>query len=161
MQFSTKMGSSKFAFQHQYFFICQKKMNLKNIHIGQLIHKRVTELSTDPIRISNFMNCTEIEITKMYNSESLDTKTLLKWSKLLEYDFFRIYVQHLILFAPQTKNQDNKTSLPVFRKNIYTIEVIDFILERMECGDMTKNEIIDQYKIPKTTLFKWIEKYKK
>lgn len=136
-------------------------MDLKSIHIGQLIHKRVTELSTDPVRISNFMNCTEVEITEMYQSESLDTKVLLKWSKLLEYDFFRIYVQHLIYFAPQTKNQNNKTALPIFRKNIYTTEVIDFILKRIESGDMTKNEIMDQYKIPKTTLYKWIGKYKK
>jgi hypothetical protein len=51
-----------------------------------------------------------------------------------------------------------KNKLPQFRKNIYTRELIDFILEKMEKGEMTKAEII-RYKIPKTTLYKWISKY--
>lgn len=83
---------------------------------------------------------------------------------LLEYDFFRIYTQHLILYAPPSaKEQDSKTeksSLPQFRKNIYTKEIIEFILEQIDTRQMTKNKIMERYRIPKTTLYKWISKYK-
>ena len=114
-------------------------------------------------RICNFFKCKEKEVTEMYQAKSLDTEILLKWSKLLEYDFFRIYTQHLILYAPPVKQEENenneKSSLPQFRKNIYTKEIIDFILEQISNGKMTKNEVIERYRIPKTTLYKWISKY--
>jgi hypothetical protein len=139
-------------------------LNFKNIHIGQMIKERVTESEMETLRICNFFNCTEDEVIEMYQQENLPTDILLKWSKLLEYDFFRIYTQHLILYAPPSaKEQDSKTeksSLPQFRKNIYTKEIITFILEQIDSGAMTKIEVMEQYKIPKTTLYKWIDKYK-
>ncbi|WP_316932466.1 hypothetical protein [Chryseobacterium sp. StRB126] len=101
----------------------------------------------------------------MFLQEQLDTHTLLKWCKLLEYDFFRIYSQHLILYAPparvnySTSIKENGSQLPQFRKNIYTKEVIDFILESIEYKEKTKEQIISEYKIPKTTLHNWIKKY--
>ena len=140
-------------------------MNFKDIHIGSFINQRVTENGIEISRICNFLKCTKKEISKMYESKSLDTELLLRWSKLLEYDFFRIYSQHLILYAPisadEKANQQNvNTSLPQFRKNIYTKEIIDFILEQIEKKEMTKNQIIKRYRIPKTTLYKWISKHK-
>ncbi|OCA78292.1 transposase [Chryseobacterium contaminans] len=141
-------------------------MNFKNIHIGNLIGQQVAESGTDMSRICNFMNCTEDEIKKMLSSENLPTDILLKWSKLLEYDFFRLYSQHLILFAPpaarhkkQEKHDPHKSALPQFRKSIYSKEVIDFCLEQIATGKMTKNKVIERYCIPKTTLYKWISKY--
>lgn len=138
-------------------------MNFKNIHIGILINQAVTESGIEMSRICNFFKCKEKEVTEMYQAKSLDTEILLKWSKLLEYDFFRIYTQHLILYAPPVKQEENenneKSSLPQFRKNIYTKEIIDFILEQISNGKMTKNEVIERYRIPKTTLYKWISKY--
>ncbi|WP_276967596.1 transposase, partial [Chryseobacterium sp.] len=108
-------------------------MNFKNISIGELIKKKVLELAIQMTRICNFFNCTEKEINDMFNADSIDTELLLKWSKLLEYDFFRLYTQHLILYAPPNNNKKNKitTSLPQFRKNIYTKDIIDFILEQI------------------------------
>ena len=139
-------------------------LNFKNIHIGQMIKERIAESEMETLRICNFFNCTEDEVIEMYQQENLPTDILLKWSKLLEYDFFRIYTQHLILYAPPSaKEQDSKTeksSLPQFRKNIYTKEIITFILEQIDSGAMTKIEVMEQYKIPKTTLYKWIDKYK-
>ena len=140
-------------------------MNFKDIHIGYFINQRVTENGIEISRICNFLKCTEKEISKMYQSKSLDTELLLRWSKLLEYDFFRIYSQHLILYAPisadEKANQQNvNTSLRQFRKNIYTKEIIDFILEQIEKKEMTKNQIMERYRIPKTTLYKWISKHK-
>ncbi|AZA77306.1 hypothetical protein EG347_07200 [Chryseobacterium sp. G0186] len=82
----------------------------------------------------------------------------------MEYDFFRMYSQYLILYAPQSglnyNNSENKKSvLPQYRKNIYTRELVDFILEQIENGVKTKTQIIEEYRIPKTTLYKWLNKY--
>lgn len=141
-------------------------MNFKNIHIGSLIEKKVAESEIKSYRICKFIHCTEAQISEMYKAPSLDTDLLLRWSKLLEYDFFRLYTQHLILYAPPGPEKrdlmKNRSSLlPVFRKNIYTKEIIDFILELIRTGKKTKPEIIQQYKIPKTTLYKWISKQNK
>lgn len=62
-------------------------MNFKNIHIGQMMRETIVESGTEVSRICNIFNCTEEEIQSMLDSESLDTEILLKWSKLLEYDF--------------------------------------------------------------------------
>ncbi|GEN72696.1 hypothetical protein CLA01_27680 [Chryseobacterium lathyri] len=143
-------------------------MNFKHIHIGTLINKAVTESGIEISRICNFFKCTEKEIEEMYQQKSMDTELLLKWSKLLEYDFFRLFCQHLILYAPPSAIQktehslnNKKPTLPQFRKNIYTKELIDFILELINTGVKTKLQIMEDYRIPKTTLYKWINKYKK
>ncbi|WP_353165450.1 transposase [Empedobacter brevis] len=142
--------------------------NFKEIHIGKLLNQLVTEQEISIARVCNFMKCTEKEVEEMYNMKSLDTEVLLKWSKLLEYDFFRLYSQHLILYAPIGKKiytedveNNNKSALPRFRKNVYTKEVIDYILNKIETGEMKSTEVIERYQIPKTTLYKWISKYKK
>lgn len=129
-----------------------------------MIQERVKEQDVEMSRICNFLKCTEEEILKMYKQKSLDSEILLRWSKLLDYDFFRLYSQHLIFYAPvsaENTSKDNPTSLPVFRKNIYTREVIEFILEKITKKEMTKVEVMEKYRIPKTTLYKWISKYKK
>ena len=137
-------------------------MNFKDIHIDYFINQRVTENGIEISRICNFLKCTKKEISKMYESKSLDTELLLRWSKLLEYDFFRIYSQHLIFYTPPSKGDSSpekaNTQLPQFRKNIYTKEVIDFIIEQITTGEMSKKEIIEKYNIPKTTLYKWLSK---
>ena len=131
-----------------------------------MIKERIAESEMETLRICNFFNCTEDEVIEMYQQENLPTDILLKWSKLLEYDFFRIYSQHLILYAPPSANEkrskeNKKQTIPEFRKNIYTKEVIDFIIEQIDTEKMTKKQIIERYNIPKTTLYKWISKYKK
>ncbi|BEV05400.1 transposase [Chryseobacterium gambrini] len=138
--------------------------NFKNIHLGRLLKQRVDECRISNERICNFFKCDSIKINHMYNSESIDVMDLLRWSKLLEYDFFRLYSQHLILYSPPGSESEfssklRKTKLPSFRKNIYTKELIDFIIQSLNNGKKTKDQIINQYKIPKTTLYKWLKKY--
>ena len=132
-----------------------------------MLEKQIAESGIEISRICNFLKCSEENVLEMYQAKSLDTEILLRWIKLLEYDFFRLYSQHLILYAPTSatsnKNKQktsDKTSLPQFRKNIYTKEVIDFILELLKTGEMTKMEVIERYKVPKTTLYKWISKHR-
>lgn len=141
-------------------------MNFKEIHIGQMVEISVAESGIGISQISNFFRCSEDEINEMYSQENLPADILLKWSKLLEYDFFRLYSQHLILYAPvaavekQEKRKRQKINLPQFRKNMYSKEVIDFILEQIETGKMSKTDVMERYMIPKTTLYKWIAKHK-
>ena len=128
-----------------------------------MMREMVTESGIAISRICNFFKFSEEELKAAYSQRSLDTELLLKWSKLLDYDFFRIYTQHLILYAPPSAEQKDKkkqTSLPKFRKNIYTQEIINFVLEQIESGKMSKPQVIEKYGIPKTTLYKWISKFK-
>lgn len=137
----------------------------KEIHVGNLIQERVEELEIPMSRIVNFLAIEEEDIIAAYEQESLDTVSLLKWSKLLDYDFFRIFTQHLIIYAPSSSPHSQKngkpSNLPQFRKNIYTREIIEFILELIHSEAKTPQQIIKEYRIPKTTLYKWIMKYKK
>jgi hypothetical protein len=142
-------------------------MNLKNINIGPLIKQYVRENNIEMDRICNFLNSTEEEILHMYQSTVLDTELLLRWSKLLEYDFFRLYSQHLVLYSPPSSMDYNqmldkkkcKSSLPLFRKNLYTKEIIKFILGKIDKGEMSKTQVVNEYKIPRSTLYKWLYKY--
>nr|WP_315034699.1 transposase [uncultured Chryseobacterium sp.] len=131
--------------------------------MGELIQTRISELNIEMLRICNFFKCSENEVTEMIKCRSLDCELLLKWSKLLQYDFFRLYSQHLILYSPlpSMKNlvTDKDSKLPQFRKNIYSKDIVDFILEMVTTGVKSKNEIITEYQIPKTTLYKWLKKY--
>lgn len=140
-------------------------MLFKDIHLGKLIQERVKETGFPIERLVNFLKCSEKDIENMYNNKSIESEMLLKWSKLLQYDFFRIYSQHLLLYSPPSSSdyykntKDQKTKLPEFRKNIYTIEIIEFIIDLIRSNNKTKQEIINEYKIPKTTLYKWLKKY--
>lgn len=139
---------------------------LKEIFIGKLIKQRIEELEISEQRLSNYLKKTVDEMNEIFNSSTIDVELLLKFSKILEYDFFRLYSQHLIFYSPPSaaiEDGKNKTTkaLPVFRKNIYTKEVIDFIIELITTDTKTKQQIIEEYRIPKTTLYKWLSKYKK
>lgn len=137
---------------------------MKEIHIGSLIKKRVEELNIDTKRIISFFKIySEKDINTQYDNASIDTSDLLKWSKLLEYDFFRIYTQHIILYAPVGKVDSTlspkSTSLPNYRKNVYTKEIIDFVLDLYTKENKKIQEISDEYNIPKNTIHNWIKKY--
>lgn len=141
---------------------------LKNIHIGELIEIKWKSTGISIERTCNFFKATEPEIQKIFKQNTMNSECLLKWSKLLEYDFFRLYSQHLMLYSPPTYSgrdisktkKGNNSDFPVFRKNLYTQEIILFILEQVRLGEKTKNQIMEDYRIPKTTLYKWLEKYK-
>lgn len=136
-------------------------MNMKNIHIGSLIRSKVEEYQIPVERITKFLDSTEEDVEEMYHEKSIDTDILLKWCKLLKFDFFRFYTGHLILYAPQTRGNNiisDKGHTMVFRKSIYTQEVKDFILQKIEIGAMTAQEVVLRYRIPKTTLYKWMKK---
>lgn len=138
-------------------------MLFKEIIIGEFIQQKVVENKIDIIRICNFFKCSEAEIKDMYKSEDLPTNILLQWCKLLEFDFFRLYSQHLILYAPPNRQTGSvavqKLGRMTFKKNLYTEEVIRFIIEMIREEKKTKKQIVEEYRIPKTTLYKWLQKF--
>ncbi|WP_223558966.1 transposase [Chryseobacterium lathyri] len=138
--------------------------DFKNIHIGSLIKHLIEGREIETDRVCKFIKCTDEELAVILSREFLGSDLILRFSILLEYDFFRIYSQYLILYAPPSKLSstisDKKVSLPQFKKkSLYTKEIIDFILELISSGKKTKRQVIEEYKIPKTTLYKWISKY--
>ncbi|MBP2616978.1 transposase [Chryseobacterium jejuense] len=141
--------------------------SFRNIHIGNCINRRIKETETDISRICNFFKLPETVIQEMLVQESIDSEFLLKWSKVLDYDFFRLYSQHLILYSPptsskyQVKIKNKKYTSLQFKKSLYTREIIDFILEQLTLKEKTEQQIISDYKIPKSTLHRWKIKYKK
>ncbi len=135
-------------------------MIYKDIHIGSFIKNIVDERDISMARISNFFKCTEAEVAGMYASKSLNITVLMKWSKLLEYDFFVLYSQHLILYSHESK-YNVETKLPIFKKKLYTKEVIAFIQDLVENKKMTNSEILKRYNIPRTTFYKWIKQEEK
>lgn len=143
------------------------KFDYKNIHIGKLISVLVENRNIEENRIEKLFKCESFDLEKVYKSESLDANQLLKWSKLLDYDLFRVYSQHLLLYSSVNTSKINyisssnnhESKVPSFKKNIYTPEIIEFILSLINNKEKTISEVIKEYKIPKTTLYRWIKKY--
>ena len=144
-----------------------KTTKFKDIHIGTLIKIRMQECNVSIERAALFLKMDEDDIELFFEQQSINTELLLRWSKLLEYDFFRIYTQHLILFSPQDPNKKKRkenleeTKLPIFKKNIYTQEVIEYLVDLVESGKKTFRDIQDEYNVPSTTVFRWSNKYGK
>jgi hypothetical protein len=115
-------------------------MDFKHIHIGSLLKQYVELCKVENSRICNFFKCSELDIDQMYTSESLESNLLLKWCKLLKYDFFRLYSHHLTLYSPPSKIVETveKKNFPHFRKNMYTREIIDFIIKQIDTGKKNK-----------------------
>jgi len=128
-----------------------------------MIQTRWKELGISLERTCNFFDYSVDEVEQTFNKTQIETDLLLKWCKLLEYDFFRLYSHHLILYAPSAPSKYNKnkgtTSLPEFRKSVYTKEVIDYIMNQITNNEKTPGQVIDEYRIPKTTLYRWMHKY--
>lgn len=148
--------------EHCIYKLIMEKNNFKYINIGELIKTLVYERDIEMNRLCKNFNCDEKQINIYYESESLDSKLLLKWSKILEYDLFRLYSQHLILYAPSTKSKlatTKKSNVPQFRKNIYTFEIIEYVINLINNKTKTIEDVITEYNIPKTTLYKWLKKH--
>ena len=136
--------------------------NFKEIHIGQLIYNIVNYKNIEESRIKNFFNNQDLDLNEVYKLKDVNTEDLLKWSKLLRYDLFRIYSQHLMLYAnieSLTEKVVVNDQIPIFKKSIYTKEVILFICELIKNKEKTFDQVLKEYNIPKTTLYRWLKKY--
>lgn len=142
------------------------EFKFKDIHIGSLIEELMKERKVETSRACSFLDISESRLSEMFKQKSLDGEVLLRCSKLLEYDLFRVYSQHLLLYAPPAsmnyKESSAKSSkIPQFRKNVYTMEIIEFIVQLISSKQKSVQEVITEYQIPRTTVYKWIKKHKK
>jgi hypothetical protein len=140
----------------------------KKIHIGKLISQRMTEMGINVEKMAGKLGIGTDSFERILESEEISVGQMMKISKILEYDFFRLYSMHILLYAPPRMGLNpgrvnarnvHDTHLPGFRKNAYTIEIIKFILDKIKSGEMTIPEIIAKYNIPKTTIYRWKYKY--
>ena len=137
-------------------------MNFKHIHIGSIIAEQVLLQQIAIGRICKFFGYAEEQIEAMYQQESLDSNDLLKWSKLLKYNLFLYYQNHLILYAPSGASISRKAvatgDSQTFRKNIYTQEIKDYMIGLVLKKGKEPMWVAEKYHIPKNTIYRWLRK---
>lgn len=137
----------------------------KKIHIGQKIRERADFLQIPSERLAERLSIPVSALNEVFSKETIDTGLLLKISKRLNYDFFRLYTGHLIVYAPSSatsKIKEPRQKMNVafdFRKNVYTPEIIAYFIRKLEKQEISIGEIISKYKIPKSTIYRWKTKY--
>jgi hypothetical protein len=139
---------------------------VRNISIGDVIKDVMKRKNLNEEDIKIRFKCSTRTFNKMLESKSLDTMLLLKWSKLLRYDFFRLYSSHLMLhhgISNTITKKVNHVELEGIhiRKNVYTKELIQFLVNKVRSNEMNSGQVIAKYGIPKTTFYKWLQKYPK
>ena len=136
----------------------------RQIHIGKLIQSRMEVMGLSIRSLAHKTGIQERMLYKLLQQESLESNLLLQLSKSLNYDFFRIYTHHLLLYSRpnngiKTSRGTNgwKTSqeLPEVRKVAYSPEIISHIVYLIGKKRLGKKEAIEKYGIPKTTLYRW------
>ncbi|MFA6924380.1 MAG: hypothetical protein WC223_09025 [Bacteroidales bacterium] len=63
------------------------------IHIGEQIKQRAKELRMGPTELSSLVNTTKQNIYGIYKRKSIDSDLLLRFSIILDFDFFQLYSQ--------------------------------------------------------------------
>ncbi len=65
------------------------------IHIGQLIRQKMEERGMTVSALSRNYGCSRVNMYKIFDKASIDTAMLLRFSLLLNYDFFQHYCNEL------------------------------------------------------------------
>ena len=141
----------------------------RNIHIGKYIKLRMTEIGMDQGTLAGKLRQSPEQLQGIFSSGDITCHQLLKISRILSYDFFRIYSMNIILYSPPNmgfaikpekgQRKGNGTRMPNFIKNTYTPQVISYIVSLYRSGELSAAEMTQKYRIPKTTLYRWLKKY--
>lgn len=62
-----------------------------NIHIGSEIRLRVEQNGMTVVHLARLLCCSRTNIYKIYERPSIDTALLQRLSRILDYDFFKLY----------------------------------------------------------------------
>ena len=65
------------------------------MHIGQLIKQELEEQGRTVVWFARKMSYSRANMYKIFEKPSIDTETLQRISKLLQYDFFKHYSDEL------------------------------------------------------------------
>lgn len=66
---------------------------MRNIHIGNIIHKRFKESGLSVTEFATRINRTRGTVYDIFSRKSIDTDLLITISDVLQYDFFQEYYQ--------------------------------------------------------------------
>ena len=138
------------------------------IHIGELIKKKLEESGMDKTVFAHRIKKSYPTTLNIFKKRSIKTDDLLKISKVLKYDFFRVYSAEIQLTCPKatnnvrqsamSKGEATDTTLPRFKKNLYSNEFIDNLVKEINEGKLSRYEAMKKYELPKTTLYRWCRK---
>lgn len=138
------------------------------IHIGELIKKKLDESGMDKTVFANRIKKSYPTTLNIFKKKSIKTEDLLKISKVLKYDFFRVYSAEIQLTCPKATNNVRigsaketatvESGMPRFKKNLYSSEFIETLVRDINDGKMTRYEAMKKYELPKTTLYRWCRK---
>lgn len=139
--------------------------NLRELHIGNVISEYIEKEGVKINEVVRKLNVSKHKVISMLHSKSIETDDLLKWSKFFNIDFFRLYSGHLILhhgisgITPKKAENGERKEKLMIRKNVYTFEIKKFIIDQVKNNELTIQDAIKKYNIPKTTIYKWIRQY--
>ncbi len=61
------------------------------IDIGVIIREKLKERGKPVVWLARQLSCSRTNIYKIFDKRSIDTNELMRISKILEYDFFKLY----------------------------------------------------------------------
>ncbi|MBR1427886.1 MAG: XRE family transcriptional regulator [Prevotella sp.] len=64
-------------------------------HIGQCIRQQVEAQGRTSVWLAQELGCHRTNIYKIYDKMTIDTGILLRISRILNYDFFRLYSEEM------------------------------------------------------------------
>lgn len=67
-----------------------------SIHIGQLIRQKMEERGMTVSSLSRAYGCSRVNMYKIFDKSSIDTAMLLRFSQLLDFNFFQSYSDELL-----------------------------------------------------------------
>ena len=65
------------------------------MEIDAIIKAKLRENNHSVVWLAEQMECSRTNIYKMFNKHAINTSELLKISRILEFDFFRLYSDYL------------------------------------------------------------------
>ena len=63
----------------------------EDLHIGHLIRSELKRQGRTNVWLAEQLSCNPRTISKIFNKKYIDTYQLLRISKVLQYDFFKVY----------------------------------------------------------------------
>src|SRR5438128_1995342 len=106
---------------------------MASIHIGEKIRQRAKELRIGPTELAKLINTSKQNLYGIFKRKSLDTELLNKISGVLNYNFFRYYIdiEKILLEALMPQGKETKQS------------PLETIVELKEELRLTKKELDD------------------
>lgn len=65
------------------------------IHIGKVIKEKMSEKKMTVVLMAKYLSCGRGNVYKIFEKYSIDTESLMKISRALDFDFFSLYSEDL------------------------------------------------------------------